>query len=109
MTLILAMIVMGSLNGVVLATDIVVDLNSGVGFDYTTVGAAIDAAAGGDTITVRPGRYVENININGKAITLRSSDPTDGAVVLATIIDGNQAGSVITNGEQLHFQRQFGK
>ena len=64
--------------------------------DYGKIQDAINAAAGGDTIIVMPGTYVENINMQGKAITLRSTDPTDGAVVLATIIDGGGIGSVIT-------------
>ena len=44
---------------------------------------AINAAMDGDEIVVAPGTYVETINFNGKAITVRSSD---GAEV--TIIDG---------------------
>ncbi len=63
---------------------------------YDTIQAAIDVAVDGDVIIVMPGTYVETINLRGKAITLQSSDPTDPNVVLATIIDGNQAGSVIT-------------
>jgi hypothetical protein len=43
-----------------------------------------------------PGTYVENLDLLGKAITLTSTDPTDPSVVAATIIDGNQNGSVIT-------------
>ncbi len=40
-----------------------------------TVGAAITAAAAGDTVLVCPGTYVENINFGGKAIVVRI--PTD--------------------------------
>jgi parallel beta-helix repeat protein len=57
---------------------------------------AIDAARNGDTIVVKEGSYVENLDMLGKEITLRSTDPLDGGVVLATIIDGGAAGSVIT-------------
>ena len=64
--------------------------------DYRSVQAAINAAVDGDTVIVMPGRYVENINMSGKAITLRSSDPEDPNIVAATIIDGRQNGSVIT-------------
>ena len=64
--------------------------------DYRSIQAAINAAADGDNIVVMPGTYVENINMGGKAITLRSSDPEDVEVVAATIIDGGQNGSVIT-------------
>ena len=64
--------------------------------DYSTIQAAINNSFDSDTIIVMPGTYVENINMSGKAITLRSSDPTDGTVVLATIIDGGGSGSAIT-------------
>jgi len=58
--------------------------------DYATIQAAIDQSANGDTIIVKPGVYVENIDFIGKAITLESEM---GAVV--TKIDGNQTGSVV--------------
>jgi len=63
--------------------------------DKATVQGALDAAATGDEIIVAPGRYVENLFINGKNIYLRSSDPTDPAVVGSTILDGGSAGSVV--------------
>ncbi|MBW8017328.1 MAG: hypothetical protein FVQ82_14195 [Planctomycetes bacterium] len=63
-----------------------------------SIQAAITASANGDTIIVSPGTYVENLNMNGKAITLRSTDPTNAAIVTSTIIDGNSVGSVITCG-----------
>ena len=59
--------------------------------DQTTIQAAIDAAKDGDTVLVAPGTYVENVNFKGKAITVTSSGGAD-----ATIIDGNQAGTVAT-------------
>ena len=62
---------------------------------HATILAAINAAVSGDTIIVMEGTYVENINMSGKAITLRSTNPGDPSVVLATIIDGGLAGSVI--------------
>ncbi len=61
-----------------------------------SIQSAIDAALNGDTVVVQPGKYVENINFKGKAITLRSKDPQDLAVVAATIIDGGGKGSVVT-------------
>ncbi len=75
---------------------IIVDPN-GSG-DFTTIQAAIDDqnTTAGDVVIVNPGTYVENINLSGKAIILRSTDPDHPAVVAATIIDGNDIGTVIT-------------
>jgi len=66
--------------------------------DFTLIQDAINFARDGQTIIVMAGTYVENLNMLGKAITLRSIDPLDGAVVLSTIIDGGAVGSVITCG-----------
>lgn len=51
---------------------------------------------GGDVIIVHEGTYTENINFQGKAITIRSTDPNNAAVVAATIIDGNQTARVVS-------------
>ena len=59
--------------------------------NYPTIQSAINAANNGDTVLVAPGTYVENINFNGKAITVTSS----GGPAL-TIIDGNHNGTVVT-------------
>lgn len=59
--------------------------------DFTSIQAAIAAASDGDTICVRPGTYVENVDFSGKAVILRSEQGSD-----VTTIDGNQAGSVIS-------------
>jgi len=70
-------------------------------YPFSTVQRGIDAASDGAEVVVAEGTYAENVNFNGKPITVRSSDPDDPAVVAATIIDGNQSGSVVTfnNGE----------
>ncbi len=61
-----------------------------------SIQGAIDAARNGDTIIVAPGKYVENINFKGKAITVRSQNPEDTKVVASTIIDGGGVASVVT-------------
>ncbi len=58
--------------------------------DYDTIQAAIDDSNDGDTVIVAPGRYVENIDYKGKAITVRSGAPSDWEVVENTIIDGSE-------------------
>jgi Bacterial Ig domain/Right handed beta helix region len=59
--------------------------------DQPTIQSAINAAINGDTALVAPGTYAENINFNGKAITVKSeSGPQN------TIIDGGKLGSVVT-------------
>ena len=63
--------------------------------DFPTIQDAIDAAADGDEIVVHPGMYSEAIDLLGKAIALRSSDPNDPYVVENTIIDGNGAYHVV--------------
>lgn len=71
--------------------------------DCATIQAAINIAEDGDIVEVTQpqDRYLENINFLGKAITLKSIDPLNPAVVAATIIDGGGNGSVVTfhNGE----------
>jgi len=59
--------------------------------DYATIQAAIDAADPGDEVVLEPGIYTgdgnRDIDFRGKAITVRSTDPDDPAVVAATMID----------------------
>lgn len=55
--------------------------------EYPVIQAAINAAADGDHVIVHPGRYTSNyIRYGGKAITVRSIDPTDPAIVASTIL-----------------------
>ncbi|MEA3288410.1 MAG: FlgD immunoglobulin-like domain containing protein [Candidatus Marinimicrobia bacterium] len=66
--------------------------------DFTLIQDAIDASSDGDTVLVYPGTYVENINFNGHNIVVGSLFLTtqDTSYISSTIIDGNQAGSVVT-------------
>ncbi len=61
---------------------------------FKTIQEGIDAASEG-AVVVAPGTYLENVRFKGKNITLRSIDPLDAAIVANTIVDGNQAGSVV--------------
>ena len=59
--------------------------------DFSTIQDAVKAAVTGDTIIVRPGTYVENVDLRDRGIILRSEM---GAHV--TVIDGNRSGPVVT-------------
>lgn len=64
--------------------------------DHSTIQEAINAATQGSEIIVSPNLYKENINMKGKNVLLRSTDPTSPSVVASTIIDGQQLDRVIT-------------
>jgi parallel beta-helix repeat protein len=74
--------------------------------DFNNIQAAINDANDGDVIVVSPGRYTGNgnrdIDFLGKAITVRSIDPNDSAVIAATIIDANGTSSDHHRGFYFH-------
>lgn len=59
--------------------------------DFATIQEAIDNTVTGDTVLVRAGTYLENIDYLKKHITIRSVSGPE-----LTVIDGNQTGSVVT-------------
>ena len=77
---------------------------------YTVIQEAITASANGDTVLVYPGRYLENVDYNGKNITLASLELTTGnpAYRDSTIIDGNQNGSVIKSTATISIAEVYG-
>jgi len=77
------------------ADTITVDANGYA--DFNTIQAAIDDVntIDGDEIVVSEGTYYENINTNGKAITIRSTNPLDPNTVLNTVIDANGSGHLV--------------
>ena len=64
--------------------------------DFNNIQAAINDSNDGDTIIVAKGIFNENINIDGKNITLISTDPNDSNIVMDTIIRGDGTNSVVT-------------
>lgn len=58
--------------------------------DHTTIQDALQAAVDGDTILVRPGTYVENVDFVGKNVVLRSELGPE-----VTVIDGSMVTSVV--------------
>ena len=62
--------------------------------DFTEIQSGIDAAVNADTVLVYPGTYFENINYNGKNITVASLFLTtqDTTYISQTVIDADNQG-----------------
>ncbi len=69
-----------------------------VPYDYQTIQQGINASSDDDTVLVYPGTYDENINFEGRIITLGSLYLYTGnySHISSTIIDGDSSGSVVT-------------
>src|SRR5580704_8528780 len=60
------------------------------GCEHTTIQGAISHAASGDTISIGKGHYFENVNTQGKALSLQGVDAR------TVVVDANGNGTVIT-------------
>jgi len=72
------------------------------GTRYDFVSHAVEEANDGDEIVVARGVYRESISFAGKAVTVRSEDPNNPAVVAATVIDGGAQAVAFTAHEDAH-------
>lgn len=68
--------------------------------DYTTIGDAIAAAQDGDTILVKPGRYVEHVIIANKDVTISGDGDPELVVLVATgsdpILELNESDATVS-------------
>lgn len=62
---------------------------------FRNIQTAINSAIDGQTVIVNAGRYYEQIDFEGKNITVQSSNPADWQVVQNTIIDANKQGTAV--------------
>ncbi|MDP2895871.1 MAG: right-handed parallel beta-helix repeat-containing protein [bacterium] len=63
---------------------------------FKTVQEGIDAASHGDSVVVAAGTYAETIDLRGKNIFLRSTDPLSPTVVASTILTAGTGPSIVT-------------
>jgi hypothetical protein len=69
------------------------------GEKYDRIRDAISAASPYEHIIVSPGIYNENIDFNGKHLTLSSSNPNNPAIVASTIISGGDKAVTFSFGD----------
>ncbi|MHC4573536.1 MAG: S8 family serine peptidase, partial [Planctomycetota bacterium] len=74
--------------------------------EYETIRAAINDSNEGDIVVIEPGTYTgagnKDLDFNGKAITVRSTDPNNPCIVASTIIDCNGSESEPHRGFHFH-------
>ncbi|MCP4260778.1 MAG: hypothetical protein GY774_25115 [Planctomycetes bacterium] len=70
--------------------------NITTGQRYSSVRHAVNDARNGHEIVVSPGVHKGNINFKGKNLTLRSTNPTDPAIMATTIVAGDGNNNLVT-------------
>jgi hypothetical protein len=92
---------------ILMATGIASGAELHVPGQFPYIQAAINAAADGDQVVIAPGTYIgpnnRDLDLLGKAITVRSSAPGDARIVAATVIDCQEEGRafILRSGETL--------
>jgi len=69
--------------------------------DYPTIQAAIDAANSGDTIIVRDGTYIENVNVYKDDLTIRSENGSKTTIIKAADTD-EDVFKIVSNNISIH-------
>jgi hypothetical protein len=86
-TLLLALVVAGAgiAGSRLLASDGTIVVAADGSGDFTSINEAVEAAADGDTLLIRPGIYVESVRVAGKDLTIRGDGDRADIVVEAAL------------------------
>jgi len=71
-------------------------VNTTRGRRYDFIQYAINDARNGDEIVIPQDVHAESINLRGKNVTIRSTDPNDPNIVAATVISGGEGAATVT-------------